>query len=152
MLHRPHTVRTVAVQDLFLCPESLARCAIHPGICPFLYLFFIPQFKEHFSYNLLMPTIRCPYKCIVGYIQSLPEILEIFHHQVCVFLRGLSSVLCSLLHLLAVFIRACEEKNIVSLKLFIPRKAIRSNSSVGMANVWHIVDIVDGRCYVKVFF
>jgi hypothetical protein len=88
---------------------------------------------------------------IVGNIQFLPERLKAQNHFIAVGLWIDPSLLGRFLHLLAVFIRAGEEENVVSLEALEAGEDIRSHSGIRMANMRNIINIVDRGGDVKEF-
>ena len=111
LVNRPAAVRAVAFHQILFSPETLIRSAVPAGVFPFFDLSPVPEHLEKSLHGLDVCVIGCPDKCVIGYVQPFPEIPEIVHHDVCMFLRGAFLFRGCLFNLLAMFVCACKKEN-----------------------------------------
>ena len=81
---------------------------------------------------------------VIGDVEPLPEILELWGEPIALDLRIDAGLLCRVLHLLTMFVQAGEEKDVLSAQPCEPRQDVSRHGGVGVADVRHIVHIING--------
>jgi hypothetical protein len=93
--------------------------------------------------RFLMPNLCGSDEVVIRDSQSLPERLEAFDHFITVSFWIHASILGGFFHLLAMLIRAREEKNLIALQPFVTSKNVSGDRGIGVADMGNIIDIVD---------
>lgn len=86
---------------------------------------------------------------IIGSVDPFRESPEFLNHLIGMLERRDSTLACCPGGRVAVFIGSCKKKYLVSELAMIPGEYIRGNRGVSMADMWNIIDVVNGGGYVK---
>src|SRR5215467_3763258 len=96
-----------------------------------------------------MLGFRGPDKGIVRDVQAFPKLLKLRGEFVAVRLRIDAGLRRGLLDFLAMLIETGEEKDIASSKAPVASQYISGDGGVGMADMRHVVDVIDRSCDVE---
>ena len=145
----PFTVRAEAIFDVFFRPKPLVKCAIPASIVSLIYQLLIENVLKVSLNDGLVRGICCSDEGIVGDIQAFPEILKLRSQFIAMGLRIDSGFGCGLLNFLSMLIEPGEKEDVTSSKSPVASQHVGSYGRIGVANVRHVVHIVDGRCDVE---
>ena len=134
-LYLAPTVRALAIHELGLRKEGLARRTVHAFIISFINISLLIKLPKNLLHLLLMVRVRCTDKFIIGSIHQVPDPLDLSGHIVHKLLRGDPRFLRLELDLLPVLVCSCLEEYIVSLAPLVARDRVREHDLIGIADV-----------------
>ena len=136
LLHRTVAVRAAAILvQLMLRPIALAGGAVKPLVLPLVDVALGIDAAEDFLHHLLMALLRGADEIVIGNAQLFPKELEPCHNLVHISLWRNPCLLGLLLDLLAVLVRASQEKDIMPRQPLVAGNSISQRSAVSMANM-----------------
>ena len=98
-----------------------------------------------------MPILTGANKVVVGNVEHLPSVAEALADAVAKLLRVNASLVGGLINFFPVLIGASQEVGVESVEAVKPREKIGYHGGIGVADVGHVVDIVDRRGDVECF-
>ncbi len=149
LFHRTVAVRALAVLGLGLGPEGLTRGAVPVLVLTQIDVTPVHQLFEDMADTLLMAFLGGADEVAVGDAQFFPQCLEPLDHAVGQFKRCLTGRQGRLFNLLAMLIAAGQKKDIVPFEPLVTGQNISRQRCVGMADMGHIVHIVDRGGQIK---
>ena len=144
-------IRAFAVNQLLIGQKALAANAVQPLV---LVVVDVPsrvnrlQYLEH---NRLVPLLSGADKVVVGDIEHLPSVAEALADAVAKLLRVNASLASGLINFFPVLVGAGQEVGVESVEAVEARQKIGYHGGIGVADVGHVVDIVDRRGDVECF-
>ena len=91
-------------------------------------------------------------KIIMGDVQNLPEVLKPFHHLIHQLLGAYAPLLGGFFDFHAVLVRPGEEKHLPAQQALVTGHHIGGHSRVGVADMWDVIDVINGSGYVENLF
>ena len=92
-----------------------------------------------------MPLLSGADKIVVGDVEYLPSVAEALADAVAKLLRVNASLVGGLINFFSMLVGAGQEVGVESVEAVKPREKIGYHGGIGVADVGHVVDIVD-RC------
>ena len=151
-LHLTSAIRALAVHQLRLCEEGLARRTVHPLIISFVDISLIIQFLEYLLHLLLMILVRCTDKFVIRSIHQIPYPADLSRHMIHIFFRRNTCFLRLHLDLLSMFVCPCLKEYVVSLAPLISRDRICQDDLIGVADMGFPRRIGNRRCHIILWF
>ena len=148
-------VGALAVLQLALRPERLARRAVHAGVFALVDVAVLVHLLKNALDGLDMVFVRGADEAVIGDVHQLPQIEHAaltLDDLVDELLRCDAGLLGAVLDLLAVLVRAGQEHHVIAAQALVARHGIRGYGAVGVADVELIRGIIDRRGDVKLFF
>ncbi len=150
-LHIAPTVGAFAVYKLVFCEEGFTGRAVPAFIGAFVNVALVIKHFENFLYAFYMVIVRGTNESVIGDMEGFPKLLDAHNDFVGIFLGGHALARGNTLNFLAVFVRACQEHNVITAQTFVARHGVCRNGAVGMADVQLIAGVID-RCGDIEFF
>ena len=134
-LHLSAAIRTLAVHQLGLCPERLARRAVQSFIGSLVDIALIIQALEDLLHLPLVIRIRGADELIIRNIQQIAQSPDRPCHLVYKLLGCNTCLSCLQFNLLSVLVRTCLEKDIVPFLSLKPTDAVRQHDLIIVADM-----------------
>ena len=149
LLGGPVAVRAVALHELVLGPERLAGGAVPVLVLPQVDVAVVLDPAEEFLHRLPVRRLGGAHETGVGDVEHFPQVLEAGHHPIGQVDGALAPLGGRLLHLLTVLVGAGEEEHLPSGRALVAGQGVAGHGGVGVTDVGHVVDVVDGRGHVE---
>ena len=149
LLHIATAVGALAIDQVLLGEEGLARCAVQAFVRILVQVTVVEKRLEEFLNAHLVTMLRGADEVIVGDVKVAPQVGELGNLGVAPFLRGHAMLGGRLSDLLPMLIHAGEEMNVRALKTLEARNGVGCNRRVGGADMGHAVNVINGSCKVK---
>ena len=155
IVHLAAAVRALAVDELALGPEALARRAVHAGILALIDIALVVHLLEDALHGLDMIVVRRADEAVVGDVHQLPQRAHAagaFDDVVHELLGRDAGSLGLLLDLLAVLVRAGQEHDVIAAHALVARDRIGRNRAVGVADVQFVRRVINWGRDIKLSF
>ena len=146
---RAAAFRAVAFLQILFGEEAFAGRAVPALVGVAVDFTAIEEVLQDFLHHTRVPFFRRADEVGIGNIEPRPQFLEADVEFVHVLLGGNATLAGGLLHLLSVLVRAGEEEHFLPFQAMVTRGHIGGDGGVGVADVRHIVDVVNRGGDVK---
>ena len=145
-------VGALAVDELAFGPEALAGLAVLALVGALVDVAVVVHLLENLLDGSNVIVVGGADEPVIGNVHQLPQILDTtfaLHDVVHKLLRGDTGFLCLILNLLAVFVGAGEEHNVIALEPLIACHGVGCHGAIGVADVKLGGRVVDGGCDIE---
>ena len=146
------TIRAATIfTDLVAGEKSLAGFAIHAPIGALIHITLINQPLKQLLHHSLVTGLSGADKVVIrraNHRQHIAKNLRKLIHQL---LRSHPLCLSGFSHLLAMFIGAGQEKDLITAQSMKSSRHVSCKSRISTAHMGHIVHIINWRCNIKFF-
>ena len=152
VLHLPSAVGAFAVHQLALGPEGLTGLAVLALVGALVDVAVVMHLLENLLDGSNVIVVGGADEPVIGNVHQLPQILDTtfaLYNVVHKLLRGDTGFLCLVLNLLAVFVGAGEEHNVIALEPLEASHGVGCHGAIGVADVKLGGRVVDGGCDIE---
>ena len=128
----------------------LARHAVPALVRSLINIALVEQLFEDRLYSLDVTLLRRADEVVVRRVDQRQQITEVLRQQVGEMLRSHALLRGALADLLAVLVGAGQKEHVIAAHALVARHRISGDRRVGVPDVGHVVDVVNGRSDVEI--